>query len=252
MAIPAVEIAMSMRYALGDMQGVNISDYELIEPINQAVNKLYTELGQRHVRETIKTAGPIRINIKAATKTNVVSTSEAGISDIEEDESFEPLPVVLDIDEEDAENDAGPGSSAVTEYQYYTVSDGFVRIFQVLGAFTDSKPALNKYQIIIPTTGLTLVKGTYRLTGRVMKMPTGWYYIQYYYIPAKIKTLSGNISAPEVMRGWIEKLSVAIFKNDAAAIQVILKQAEDSFAGREIPRFENAEHSQVIGNTAAR
>lgn len=51
MAISVVDLVMSMRYALGDMQGLNISDYELIEPINQAAHKLYSYLSERHVRE---------------------------------------------------------------------------------------------------------------------------------------------------------------------------------------------------------
>ena len=44
---------MSLRYALGDMQGINISDYELIEPINQAAHKLFSYLSERHVREVV-------------------------------------------------------------------------------------------------------------------------------------------------------------------------------------------------------
>lgn len=247
MAIPAIEIVMSMRYALGDMQGVNISDYELLEPINQAVNKLYTELGQRHIREAIKTSGRIRINTSAK-GTNTATASEAGAW-AEDDEGYEPIITVLDIEDED---DSGTGASAVTEYQYYTLPEGFVRVYQVLGAFTDTAPSASKYQIIIPTTGIVNVKGAYRLVGREMRMCTGWYYVQYYYVPPKVKTLSSNIAVPEIMRSWIEKLSVAIFKNDPNEMQVILKQAEDSFAGREIPRFENAEHSQTLGTTAAR
>ena len=54
MAIPVVEFAMSLRYALGDMQGLNVSDYQLIEPINQAVSKLYGYLSQRYVHAVLK------------------------------------------------------------------------------------------------------------------------------------------------------------------------------------------------------
>ena len=52
---------MSLRYALGDMQGLNISDYELIEPINQAVAKLYGHLSERHVHDVVAEAGPTTI-----------------------------------------------------------------------------------------------------------------------------------------------------------------------------------------------
>ena len=52
--IPVVELAMSLRYALGDMQGLNVSDYQLIEPINQATSKLYGFLSQRYVHAVLK------------------------------------------------------------------------------------------------------------------------------------------------------------------------------------------------------
>lgn len=52
--IPVVDLALSMKYALGDMQGVNISDYELIEPINQAASMLYGYLSQRYVQAVLK------------------------------------------------------------------------------------------------------------------------------------------------------------------------------------------------------
>lgn len=52
--IPVVELAISLRYALGDMQGLNVSDYQLIEPINQAVSKLYGYLSQRYVHAVLK------------------------------------------------------------------------------------------------------------------------------------------------------------------------------------------------------
>ena len=61
MAIPVIELVMSLRYALGDMQGVNISDYELIEPINQAASKLYGRLSERHVHAAVAEDGPVKI-----------------------------------------------------------------------------------------------------------------------------------------------------------------------------------------------
>ena len=61
MAINVVDLVMSLRYALGDMQGLNISDYELIEPINQAVAKLYGHLSERHVHDVVAEAGPTTI-----------------------------------------------------------------------------------------------------------------------------------------------------------------------------------------------
>ena len=54
MAIPVVEFFISLRYALGDMQGLNVSDYQLLAPINQAVSKLYGYLSQRYVHAVLK------------------------------------------------------------------------------------------------------------------------------------------------------------------------------------------------------
>ena len=52
--IPVIELVMSLRYELGDMQGLNISDYELIKPINKAVSLLYGTLSERYVHAAVK------------------------------------------------------------------------------------------------------------------------------------------------------------------------------------------------------
>ena len=52
--IPVIEIVMSLRYEIGDMQGLNVSDYELITPINRAVSLLYGTLSERYVHAVLK------------------------------------------------------------------------------------------------------------------------------------------------------------------------------------------------------
>ena len=52
--IPVIELVMSLRYELGDMQGLNISDYELIKPINKATSLLYGTLSERFVHAVLK------------------------------------------------------------------------------------------------------------------------------------------------------------------------------------------------------
>ena len=52
--IPVIELVLDMRYDLGDMQGLNIADYELIKPINRAVNLLYGTLSERYVHAVVK------------------------------------------------------------------------------------------------------------------------------------------------------------------------------------------------------
>lgn len=43
------DLVTSLRYALGDMQGANISDHELIEGLNNAVRLLFSRMGQRYI-----------------------------------------------------------------------------------------------------------------------------------------------------------------------------------------------------------
>ena len=52
--IPVIRLVQSMRYALRDMQGVQNSDYELVEAINQAASLLYTQMSEKHVMYGMK------------------------------------------------------------------------------------------------------------------------------------------------------------------------------------------------------
>ena len=54
MSIPVVRIVRSLRYYLNDMQGISISDYELIEAINHAASLLYSRLGEKFVSSSLK------------------------------------------------------------------------------------------------------------------------------------------------------------------------------------------------------
>lgn len=52
--IPVIDLARSLRFALRDMQAVKISDYELIEVINQAASLLYTQMSEKFVTYGLK------------------------------------------------------------------------------------------------------------------------------------------------------------------------------------------------------
>ena len=52
--IPVSRLVASMRYALREMQGTEISDFELIESINQAVALLYSRLCEKFVFTALK------------------------------------------------------------------------------------------------------------------------------------------------------------------------------------------------------
>ena len=52
--IPVSRIVSSMRYALRDMQGLNVSDFELIEAINQASALLYGHFSEKFIHTALK------------------------------------------------------------------------------------------------------------------------------------------------------------------------------------------------------
>lgn len=228
MAIPVVDLLMSLRYALGDMQGMNISDYELIEPINQAASKLYGVLSQRYVHAAVVQKGPLQIDPTSANKTVTESITEetietGGATEIDYPTTF-------------------------TAGKTYILPDNFIRIHQVLGVKDDSKQNdENEYCVIIPTSGRAKVFGVYRIVGRELSAAKGWYVIEYYYVPSKIKTVSDTLDVPESMRQWIEQIALAMYKKDYATADGLIMQCESVLAGREISHFENMTPSQVLG-----
>ena len=52
--IPVIRLVQSLRYALRDMQQAQISDFELIEAINQAASLLYSQMSERFVQFGMK------------------------------------------------------------------------------------------------------------------------------------------------------------------------------------------------------
>lgn len=183
--IPVVQLVMSLRYALGDMQGLNVSDYELIEPINQAASTIYGTLSQRFVHAVIKKA-------------------------------------ILDVD----------------DTKMVGLPPDYVRVHQVVS---------DDFGVLVPTSMNPPAPGTYRILGEIFYANKGTYTFEYYYIPARVNTLSDRLDAPESMRTFIEQMSLAIFKKEMDKVAVIMQQCENVLAGREISHFENTTPSQVLG-----
>ena len=52
--IPVKQLVGSLRYALKDMQGVNYSDFELVEAINHAAWQLYSRIAEQFVSAGLK------------------------------------------------------------------------------------------------------------------------------------------------------------------------------------------------------
>ena len=183
--IPVVELAMSLRYARGDMQGLNISDYQLLEPINQAVSKLYGNLSQRYVHAVLKK--------KAITVSNTKT---------------------------------------------YELPSDFVRIHQIVS---------DDYGVLIPTSMNPPARRTYRIVGNTLYANEGTYSFEYYYIPARVHSMSEDIDAPENMRSYIEQVALAMYKKDIQLADYLITQAEATLAGREVSHFENTGPAQVLG-----
>ena len=52
--IPVIRLVQSMRYSLREMQGTQVSEFELIESINQAAALLYSQLSEKFVNFGLK------------------------------------------------------------------------------------------------------------------------------------------------------------------------------------------------------
>ena len=52
--IPVSRLAASVRYALKDMQGVDVSDYEIVEALNRAAALLFARLAARWIYAGLK------------------------------------------------------------------------------------------------------------------------------------------------------------------------------------------------------
>lgn len=212
MAIPVVDLVMSLRYALGDMQGLNISDYELIEPINQAASKLYGRLSERFVHE-------------AVAEKEVVITADSGTDSLPD--TFNRIHQVL-------------GTKDLPVKATVTKDDG-------TSEEITTYPSDEKYQVIIPTSGRNPVFGAYRIVGRTFKAAKGTYIIEYYYVPGKVKQLGEDLDVPENMRTWIEQMALAYYRKDYNTAEGIMQQCEAVLAGREISHFENTNPAQTLG-----
>ena len=80
--IPVKQIVGSMRFALKDMQGVEISDFELVEAINQAAWLLYSRISEQFVSVGLKKKTLIVDESgEAALPTDFLKVHQVGMSD---------------------------------------------------------------------------------------------------------------------------------------------------------------------------
>lgn len=80
--IPVIRLVQSLRYALREMQGSTVSDYELIETVNQAASLLYTQFSAKFVQYGVKKKIIITdANGEAALPSDFVSIHQVGMGD---------------------------------------------------------------------------------------------------------------------------------------------------------------------------
>ena len=59
--LKVLRLVQSLRFSLRDMQGVKVSDFELIEAINQAASLLYIQMSEKYVRYGMKKDAAFRV-----------------------------------------------------------------------------------------------------------------------------------------------------------------------------------------------
>ena len=183
--IPVIQLAQSLRFAMKDMQAAKISDFEIVETINQAASLLYTHMGEQHVQYSMKKKALIVDESGSAT-----------------------LPV------------------------------DFLKIHQV-GMGNDG--------VAVPSSYLATAPGTYRIVGDTFYAPEGVYGLEYYYVPARVKTFADNLDVPTAMSSYIEQIVLALYGNNLDKALAVVKDCTQSLAAREVSHFENVGPVQVLG-----
>ena len=79
--IPVIRLVQSLRYALREMQGTTVSDYELIESINQAASLLYSQFSAKFVQYGLKKKIIVTDNGEAALPSDFIGIHQVGMGD---------------------------------------------------------------------------------------------------------------------------------------------------------------------------
>lgn len=183
--IPVLNLAKSLRFALRDMQGVQFSDYELIESINQAVSLLYGQLAEKYVYATLRK--------------KIISVGSTG---------------------------------------QITLPSDFARL-HLMGMGDEG--------VLIPTTRMPVIEGTYRIIGDTLYTTPGVYSLEYYYIPPRVNSLADSVDAPMTMSPYIEQVSLAIFGNNLEKASQVIQVCINALANKEESHFKNVGPVQVLG-----
>ena len=183
--IPVKQLVTSMRYSLKDMRGVNYSNFELIEAINNAAWILYSRMAEQFV--------------SAGLKKNILVVDESGS-------------IALPTD--------------------------FIKIHQV--GMADEGRA-------VPVSYTARNDGEYRIIGDTFYALEGVYSLEYYYVPARVSSLSDFIDITAAVSPYIEKIALGMLGNDLGGAENVVRACVQSLAGRDISHFEDIGPVQIFG-----
>ena len=114
----------------------------------------------------------------------------------------------------------------------------FVKIHQAL---------MSDGSVAVPTSYPATYTGTYRIIGDTFYAPEGVYGLEYYYVPARVKSLADNLDVPQAMASYIERIALAIYGNNLETAETIIQTCVRSLAAREVSHFADVGPVQVLG-----
>ena len=133
---PVSRLMASMRYALKDMQGVQYSDFELIEAINQAAALIYQRLGEKFSHVALKRTLLVTQNGEAKLPSDFHNVYKVSVEGVHRDPAtLKVCPVQYRIA---ADTFYAPGEAYVLEY--YRMPQRVVDMNDVLDAPDSLRP----------------------------------------------------------------------------------------------------------------
>lgn len=87
----------------------------------------------------------------------------------------------------------------------------------------------------------------YRIAGSTLYGLPGVYGLEYYYLPAEVHDLTEELDATESVSPWLEQMTVAFLKGDAAGAAQVAETCCTTLAGGEAARLPDMGPVQILG-----
>ena len=124
------------------------------------------------------------------------------------------------------------------ETNSYELPSDFVRIHQF---------GVGDGEITVPSS-YEIIEGTYRIIGNTLYAEPGTYHLEYYYVPAKVKKLSGTLDAPLALSPYIERIALQLYQgHNIAEAERIAESCTHNLSEGELSRFVNTGPAMMIG-----